>query len=80
MSALRAALDEAAAFVESIGEGQRPPPRLWDQARRIFTGFWPTPAREDWGEAGEGDAVSGAEGEGEEGVATRGARTRRLCW
>ena len=77
-SALRAALDEAAAFVESIGEGRRPPPRLWDQARRIFTGFWPTPAREDWGEAGGGDAVSGAEGEGEEGVATRGARTATL--
>ena len=78
MSALKAALDGAAAFVEGLGEGRRPSPQLWDQARRIFTGFWPVPSREDWGEAGGDDAASGAAGEDGEGVATRGARAATL--
>ena len=78
MSALKAVLDGAAAFVEGIGEGRRPSPQLWGQARRIFTGFWPVPSREDWGEAGGDDAASGAEGEDGEGVATRGARAAAL--
>ena len=78
MSALKAALDGAAAFIEGLGEGQRPSPQLWDQARRIFTGFWPVPSREDWGEAGGDDAASGAAGENGEGVATRGARAATL--
>ena len=78
MSALKAVLDGAAAFVEGIGEGRRPSPQLWGQARRIFAGFWPVPSREDWGEAGGDDAASGAEGEDGEGVATRGARAATL--
>ena len=66
MTALRAALDEASTFIEHIAAGQRPSRQAWGRARLVFTGFWPAPTQDDWGEpaAGETGDEGGAGGGG----------------